>query len=455
MLFAVCVSFLTLVAAVAIGTPDRLRKPASLVGAAVFAFVLIWQADALSAPLRLLVTTAGMLLVVKFVALLRLHSRSEMLSFSPLGMLSYLTFWPGIDAKPLSKRSGDLQEDGRRFARGLNFALAGGVLALLTAMYLPVLGAAGSWLGIAALLLIVHFGISDMLTSGMRLCGWNVGPLFEEPFKSQSLREFWGKRWNMPFVEMDRLLFLPPLRKLLGTRGAVFGVFLISGLLHDVCISYSAGAGWGLPTLYFLLQGIAVMVEKRAVGKAPTFVRRLWTWLWLLAPLPLLFTEPFRNAFVQPLFQFAHDVVTSRGADWYLSLALWGAGIGHFCTLGAGLQVPFRLNWQEELSRVSTFNRKIFLNYAGYVGLMIIAFGAGTLLLHDEMMRGERAAVFLSGLIAVFWGIRLLVDFLWFGDKDWPAGPLFSIGHACLNALFMCLTFTYVAITLWHLWPHA
>lgn len=430
-------------------TPDRLRRPVSIAMPLLAAGLFFWQAPLMVPWQRLVITTFGLLQLIKAVILLRIYRREQIGSFATTGLLAYFSVWPGMDPEPLRKRQIPVDENGSRFVRGLKFFLAGIALAVATAIWQPELGMLSGWTGLFSLLLIIHFGYSEILTTLMRLTGWNLGPLFNEPFKSNSLRDFWSRRWNLAFVEMDRILFVPGLKRLFGIRTAVFLVFVISGLLHDLCISGSAGAGWGLPTLYFLLHGSAVLLETRLLGRntSPTLTR-IWTWLWILLPLPLLFTEPFRAAFIMPFFQWLHAIITAHNWEWYLSVALWLGGLGHFCTFGAGLQVPFRLNWFEELERVSPFNRKIFLNYAGYVGLMIAAFGTGTFLLHDEMMRGDRAAAFLCAVITLFWALRLLVDYLWFGDKDWPEGPLFVIGHACLNMLFVFLTVTYCAVFL-------
>ena len=135
--------------------------------------------------------------------------------------------------------------------------------------------------------------------------------------------------------------------------------------------------------------------------------------------------------------------MTINTLDHLLDLALWLAGIGHFCVLGASFQVPARLDWKHDLPRLTPFNRKLMYVYGGFTVLTIAAFGILTLLLHREMLRGERAATALAGFIAVYWTARIGVDFLYYEHKDWPKGPQFVAGHALLTALFFALAVTY------------
>ena len=132
------------------------------------------------------------------------------------------------------------------------------------------------------------------------------------------------------------------------------------------------------------------------------------------------------------------------------NLALWLAGLGHFCVLGASFQVPARLGWAEDLPKLRPFNRKLMWTYGGFTVLTIMAFGALTLLLHEELLRGDRAALGLAGFIGTFWLARVAVDFLYFSHEDWPSGPLLAAGHALLTALFLALAGTYLGLVAWH-----
>ena len=136
-----------------------------------------------------------------------------------------------------------------------------------------------------------------------------------------------------------------------------------------------------------------------------------------------------------------------------LSLALWLAGLGHFVLLIASVQVPSRLGWKTDLAQLTDFNRRLMWTYAGTTLLTIIAFGILTLTLHDAFLARDHAAVALAAFIAVFWTLRILVDFAWLRHIDWPKGPAFILGHILLVALFLALAATYWLVVLWSFHP--
>ncbi|MEI9998102.1 MAG: hypothetical protein WDO13_02480 [Verrucomicrobiota bacterium] len=126
-----------------------------------------------------------------------------------------------------------------------------------------------------------------------------------------------------------------------------------------------------------------------------------------------------------------------------LGLALWLAGAGHFCLLIASVQVPARLGWKKDLAQLTPFNRRLMWVYAGTTLLTIVAFGVLTLLLHGEFLARDPAAVALAGFIAVFWTLRIVVDFTWLPRDGWPRGTAFAVGHILLVGLFIALAATY------------
>jgi hypothetical protein len=400
---------------------------------------------------RLWLGTVGLLFTLK-ASILLLRSRENLHSFSKLGLLIYMSVWPGMNPQPF-RATEACSEDGTRFVRGyICFWL--GLLFLVASSTLVPSQAAAGWSCLVALLLMIHFGYAEMLSCALRLAGWNVQPLFDAPLRSNTLRDFWSKRWNIAFVEMDKILFLPLAQRLFKGQVLILSVFIMSGVLHEIGISYASGQLWGLPLLYFIIQGVGIITEKplfKALTLSP-LVSKVFTMAWIIAPLPLLFNGAFRGAFFEPLMAYLKLSLGNLSPRSLLSIALWLAAAGHFSTLMAGLQVPFRLHWKEELGRLTTFNAKILFYCAACVGLFIVTFGCLTIALHGQLLQGNKAAITLAIIISLFWIARLLVDCFYFHHSDWPKGPEFVIGHTLLNSLFIFLATVYSCLV-WQHWP--
>src|SRR5579863_7739119 len=101
--------------------------------------------------------------------------------------------------------------------------------------------------------------------------------------------------------------------------------------------------------------------------------------------------------------------MTDSLLDRLFDLDLWLAGAGHFVILIASAQVPSRLRWKQDLAQLMPFNRKLLWVQSGFTVLTIVAFGTLTLVLHAELLRGERAALGISCFIGIYWATRILV----------------------------------------------
>jgi len=384
--------------------------------------------------LRLLLSTLPALYFLKLAALLTRPRPA-----TPLSLAAFLFFWPGVvsDRFRIRRQPGPI--DPVRYLTAWLRTTLGLAFILILAVFAPrlpdrFLGLAG----IAALLLTVHLGIGDLLPQFLRWAGFGVPLLFDRPWASASLTDFWSRRWNLAFVEMDRRLFLRPLHRFFGSRGARFALFALSGLLHELALSFPAGAGWGLPLAYFLLHGALVALEERF-----RIANRAWTWFWLLAPAPWLFHEPFRRALIVPFYRWLHAVMAHYSASWYLSHAIYAAALGHLVVLIASAQVPSRLGWKQDIPKLTRFNQKVFWVYGSYIVLCIVSFAVLTWRLHDAFLAGDPSARWIAGFIAVFWTIRVAVDTFWFDHRDWPPGNSLVAGHALITTLFSSLATVY------------
>jgi alginate O-acetyltransferase complex protein AlgI len=315
----------------------------------------------------------------------------------------------------------------------------GAVSIVLLAVYAPrIPESALDLAGVAAILVTLHLGICDLLPWVLRWAGFEVPLLFDRPWAATSLGDFWSRRWNLAFVEMNQRLFLRPAYRCFGRRGARFALFALSGVLHELALSYPAGAGWGLPLAYFLLQGAMAAVEERF-----RIAGRAWTAFWILAPAPWLFHAAFRRAIMVPFYFRLHGLIAQENWQWYLSHAIYAAALAHLIVLIASFQAPARLGWKQDIAKLTRFNQKVFWVYGFYILLCIVSFAILTWRLHDELMAGGPAARGIAAFIAVFWSVRVLIDFVWYDYRDWPAGNALVAGHALVTSLFSTLAAIY------------
>ena len=383
---------------------------------------------------RLLLATVGLIYLLKAVAM---WTRPGPRSFA--GLVAFLFAWPGVIPGHFQDRRPAQLVDPGRFLSAWARMVLGLVSMVVLAIYAPdmpetVLGLAG----IAAILLTIHLGICDLLPWLLRWAGFAVPLLFDRPWAAKSLTEFWSRRWNLAFVEMNRHLLLRPFCRALGKRGSRFALFACSGLLHELGLSYPAGAGWGRPMGYFLLHAVLVEVEERY-----QIANRVWTWLWLAAPAAWLFHAPFRRTLVVPFYQWLHGWIAVESGDWYLSQAIYAAAIGHLCVLLISVQVPSRLGWSQDIPKLTRFNQKVFYVYGCYILLCIVSFAVLTWQLHDSFLAGDPAARAIASFIAVFWSVRVLIDIFWYDHRDWPEGNTMVAGHALATSLFCTLAAIY------------
>lgn len=425
---------------------EKVRRLLSSSLLAVWLLALLGFSAALDAPQRLFLASLVYLLLFKACAVMR-RPRSQIGSMSWPGRFFAFLAWPGIDPTPFLPAREPAVENGRQFAAGMVRFIGGIVGLLMLAGFLPTMSeATATWIGCGLLLLAFHLGVTNLLTEACRAFGWRVPVLFNRPWDSASLSDFWSHRWNRPFVEMNRIFFMPAMTRRFGIRFAVFSAFLISGFLHELAISFPAHGGYGGPMLYFLIQGTLTLLERRLRIRG-----RLWTALVVLVPVPILFHQPFRHALILPMLQWLHRILLTVGVQ---SALAWGTiflGLGHFCILFASSQVPRQLRWREELPRLSPLNQKLMWTYGAFIVFTITSFGVLTLVLREEIVRGTTAGLAVSTFIAAFWGFRLVVDTFYFRGDDWPKSPGMQIGHVFLNCLFTFLLLGNFAIIGWHM----
>lgn len=123
------------------------------------------------------------------------------------------------------------------------------------------------------------------------------------------------------------------------------------------------------------------------------------------------------------------------------------AGIGQLSVLVASSLVPFQLDWKKELGVLSKLHRQMYWVYGGYVVLSIIAFGLISVLHSGELAAGSGLARAFCAYVAVFWGVR--VGLQWVFDVKGHLGKWWlKVGYHLLTLLFVGFTvvFGYAAL---------
>jgi alginate O-acetyltransferase complex protein AlgI len=220
--------------------------------------------------------------------------------------LGYLFLWPGMDARAFlapRRRRGE-EPDALELSRatirtlgGLTLLFVGGPLVMNVTP--PLLG---GWIAMAGLVLSLHFGFFDLLSIAWRSVGIDAKPLMNAPLRATSLGEFWGARWNRGFRDLSHGYLFRPLLGRVGPVWATLGTFCVSGVIHDLVISLPAGGGYGLPTLYFMIQGVGLLVEKTRFGRRHLrgAAGRAFAIAVAALPAPLLFHPPFVERVILP-----------------------------------------------------------------------------------------------------------------------------------------------------------
>lgn len=222
--------------------------------------------------------------------------------------LLYVIAWPGMDARafctsspPATPASSELlfAVVKTAFGMGLLFVVVPSVEPLLLR----------GWVGMIGVIFTLHFGLFHITSWCWRRAGVVARPLMDWPVLATSLADFWGRRWNTAFRDLTHRFLFRPLTTHFGSKNALVLGFLASGVVHDLVISVPAGGGYGLPTLYFVLQGVGLLIE-RAV---PKLRGRLFTFVVLIIPSYWLFHPPFVLTVIVPFLDWLQDPTLTPG----------------------------------------------------------------------------------------------------------------------------------------------
>ena len=228
----------------------------------------------------------------------------------PFRATAYLFAWPGMDAAGFL--SPDVAPRRSRSTMMMSSALAI-VRILLGTFLLFALARHASdqilagWIGMIGMILILHFGLFELTSNGWRALRVDASPIMNRPLRSTSVSEFWGGRWNAAFNDLTVRLVFRPVARRTTVFAATLTAFAVSGLIHELVISLPVGAGYGLPTAYFLVQGLGVLTERSSVGKRLRLGAGIAGWAFTMlvvaGPAFWLFHPPFVRQVILPFMK--------------------------------------------------------------------------------------------------------------------------------------------------------
>jgi predicted DCC family thiol-disulfide oxidoreductase YuxK len=226
---------------------------------------------------------------------------------SRLRLWGYWLAWPGVDATAFfASQSRPARPSRAQWAWALTKLLAGVILfwgvVRMVVHSDPLLAA---WVAMAAMVLMLHFGAFELLSLAWRHHGICAKPIMQKPLAATSLAEFWARRWNRAFSDLANHLAFRPLRRLTGAPAAIILTFALSGLVHELVITLPAGGDYGLPTTYFVIQALGILIERSRAGRqwrlGSGLRGRAFVFIFTCGPLPLLFPPVFVHQVVLPM----------------------------------------------------------------------------------------------------------------------------------------------------------
>ncbi len=131
-----------------------------------------------------------------------------------------------------------------------------------------------------------------------------------------------------------------------------------------------------------------------------------------------------------------------------LETLIFISGILHLGTLIGSAQVPKELDFKNELPKLSPMLRHWILTAGVYVVINLIAFGLISLFFAGPLASGTPLARAFCAYVAVFWMIRLLIQFFLFDAKPYLRNWFLKVGYHGLTIVFTwhTLVFGYAAL---------
>jgi len=132
-----------------------------------------------------------------------------------------------------------------------------------------------------------------------------------------------------------------------------------------------------------------------------------------------------------------------------LVLLIRAAGVLLWVIAAANLFVPAKLDYAQNLARLSPIVRQVFVIHSLFVVLVVIGSGGLCLFLAPRLIAADPLSIAVSTFLSLFWSLRFVLQVRYF-DKDFARRHLlahisYSLACAFLAVVFMAATWQGLA----------
>ena len=124
---------------------------------------------------------------------------------------------------------------------------------------------------------------------------------------------------------------------------------------------------------------------------------------------------------------------------------LWSAGGVQLLIASANFFAPRKLHYAENLAKVTPMVRQIFRVLSFYIVLTLVAFAALCFTFPADLAGGSTLGRALSSFLALFWGVRVLIQLFYYDPDTKRRHPVFNV---LFLTAFVFLTATFTAAAL-------
>ena len=104
---------------------------------------------------------------------------------------------------------------------------------------------------------------------------------------------------------------------------------------------------------------------------------------------------------------------------------------------------PKYFHWEKELTALSVINREMMKVHTFFIALTVLLMGVLCLVATDDLINTRLGKVITTGL-AIFWTIRLVIQFFGYSPKLWKGKTFETVVH-----VFFVFLWTYLSFIFW------